>query len=117
MLTHFISTAYPHQKHLVSRFTDHSLQFADSCSRLVRVDFHTAEFVALPFLSAPQSKCRAPALASPPLRALIPIRAPGLLVLFRTTWSLNSYNPLVDTIYLVEVGTLSHPGPQYFTVL
>jgi len=59
MLTHFISTAYPHQKHLVSRFTDHSLQFADSCSRLVRVDFHTAEFVALPFFK------RTP-LAEPP---------------------------------------------------
>jgi len=60
---------------------------------------------------------RAPALASPPLHALLPIRAPVLLVLFRTTWSLNSYNPLVVTIYLVDVGTLAHPGPQYFTVL
>jgi len=57
---------------------------------------------------------RAPALTPPPLYALIPIRAPVLLVHFRTTWSLSSYNPLVDTIYQVDVGTLPPPDPQHY---
>jgi len=117
--------------HLVIRFTAHSLQFADNCLRLVGVDFHTVEFKHCPSSSAlhstrrapvlvfrvPVLYRRAPALTPPPFHALIPIRAPVLLVRFRTTWSLSSYNPLVGTIYQVDVGILPLPDPQHYIVL